>query len=314
KQPFVQLDCIPADWPALEAFEAGIRAAGLVVRRFRQFGNWYEPVFGKSWDEYLASRPGNLRELLRRRQRNMAALDISFEIIRREKDVARGIVAYETIYDRSWKPAEPFPRFNPELMRLAARLGLLRLGLCWRNQKPIAAQFWVVAHGNAIVMKLAHDETERSLSPGTLLTATMIEHLLPPRSWRPDVNRRPRALIISPRFLFPLDEGGKIRTVNILRHMKDGPFELLLAGPAPNNASAFAAEIAKVCDNFIGWPAPNRSVGRRLISLAGPLPVSVATDDSAVGRALVAYHIKNSADLLIADFPHTSLLLPGLLT
>src|SRR5438270_13277544 len=63
-------------------------------------------------------------------------------------------------------------------MRYAARLGLLRLGICWRNETPIAAQLWVLANGVASVMKLAHDEEQRSLSPGTLLTARMIEQLL----------------------------------------------------------------------------------------------------------------------------------------
>ena len=33
---------------------------------------------------------------------------------------------------------------------------------------------------------------------------------------------RPRLLFVSPRFLFPLDQGGKIRTANILRQMKGG--------------------------------------------------------------------------------------------
>ncbi len=43
---------------------------------------------------------------------------------------------------------------------------------------------------------------------------------------------RPRLLFISPRFLFPLDEGGKIRTVGILRAMKGGEFEITLASPS----------------------------------------------------------------------------------
>jgi hypothetical protein len=175
----VRIDCLPSDWAGLEAFITGLRTAGIAVRRFDQFGNWYQPMQGKSWDEYLASRPGELRELLRRRWRRMVRMGgISCEIICRADAVSRGIEAYEAVYRRSWKPREPFPHFNPELIRGAARLGLLRLGICWREDRPIAAQLWIIAHGTATVMKLAHDEGDESLSPGTLLTAAVIDRFV----------------------------------------------------------------------------------------------------------------------------------------
>ena len=180
RQSLVKIDCLPSNWPALKAFSAGLRAAGLAVRRFQHFGNWYEPIQERSWEEYLTSRPGNLRELLRRRGRKAArAGGVSFEIINQDGDrLSRGIEAYEAVYRRSWKLSEPFPRFNAGLMREAAQVGMLRLGICWRQEKPIAAQIWIVAHRTATVMKLAHDETDHALSPGTLLTATVIEHLI----------------------------------------------------------------------------------------------------------------------------------------
>ena len=51
---------------------------------------------------------------------------------------------------------------------------------------------------------------------------------------------RPRLLFISPRFLFPMDQGGKIRTGNILRGMKGGAFEVTLASPAPPDVNRFS--------------------------------------------------------------------------
>jgi len=177
--PLIRIDCLPSEWPALAAFSAGVRSAGLVVRQFDCFGNWYEPMQGRSWEGYVDSRPGNLRELLRRRRRRAhRAGDVSYEIIEQGHRLECGIEAYEFVYQRSWKPAEPFPQFNAGLIQEAARLGVLRLGICWHNQTPIAAQLWIVAHGAATVMKLAHNEALRSLSPGTLLTATVIERLL----------------------------------------------------------------------------------------------------------------------------------------
>jgi hypothetical protein len=178
RRPQVRIECLPSDWPALDGFIDGLRAAGLSVRRFAHFGNWHEPVRGRGWDEYLAGRPGSLRELLRRRGRRRERADLRLEIIERPEELPRGIAAYETIYRKSWKPHEPFPDFNPGLMREAAGERALRLGIYWRDGMPIAAQLWIVAHGSATVMKLAHDEAHRALSPGTLLTAEMIARLL----------------------------------------------------------------------------------------------------------------------------------------
>ena len=54
----------------------------------------------------------------------------------------------------------------------------MRLGLLTLEETPLAAQFWVVQDGCATVLKLAHDEASRALSPGTVLTALMIRHML----------------------------------------------------------------------------------------------------------------------------------------
>jgi hypothetical protein len=178
RRPQVRIECLPSDWPALDGFIDGLRAAGLAVRRFAHFGNWCEPVRGRGWEDYLAGRPGNLRELLRRRGRRRERAGLRLEVIDRPEELPRGIAAYETIYRKSWKPHEPFPCFNAGLMREAARERALRLGIYWRDGAPIAAQLWIVAHGSATVMKLAHDEAHRALSPGTLLTAEMIARLL----------------------------------------------------------------------------------------------------------------------------------------
>jgi CelD/BcsL family acetyltransferase involved in cellulose biosynthesis len=89
-----------------------------------------------------------------------------------------GIAAYQSVYARSWKPVEPFPLFNVALMRATAERGLLRLGLYWRDDRPVAAQLWVVENAEATVLKLAHDEAAKAESPGTVLTALMLRHLL----------------------------------------------------------------------------------------------------------------------------------------
>ena len=43
---------------------------------------------------------------------------------------------------------------------------------------PLAAQFWLVENGVATIHKLAHVDTARGLSPGTLLSAAMFEAVI----------------------------------------------------------------------------------------------------------------------------------------
>jgi glycosyltransferase involved in cell wall biosynthesis len=122
--------------------------------------------------------------------------------------------------------------------------------------------------------------------------------------------RRPRLLFVSSRFLFPTNEGGKIRTANMLRRMKGGAFELVLASPAPPDAAAFAAEIASVSDEFRSWPARAVSSMQRAMAIAAPVPVGVATDRSAAGRAIVARAIGERPQVVLVDFPHATILCP----
>ncbi len=174
-----RLDALPEDWPGLPACVEGARAAGLVVVRFAHFGNWHAPVRGLDWAGYLAGRPGALRETVRRKlRRGERRADAGFAVVTGRPELEAGIDAFDQVYARSWKQPEPFPRFNAALMREAAATGLLRLGI-WRiGDVPAAAQLWIVEHGTATVLKLAHDEAFQAELPGTVLTALMLRTLL----------------------------------------------------------------------------------------------------------------------------------------
>ena len=122
-----------------------------------------------------------------------------------------------------------------------------------------------------------------------------------------------RLLVLSPRFLFPLDQGGRIRTANTLRHMKGGVFDITLLSPAPNDADRWAAETDRICDRFLSWPEASMSTPRKVLALAGPVPVAVATDGSAAGQKVVATALAERPDAILVDFPHAAILLPACL-
>jgi glycosyltransferase involved in cell wall biosynthesis len=121
---------------------------------------------------------------------------------------------------------------------------------------------------------------------------------------------RPRLLFVSPRFLFPLDEGGKIRTVGILRAMKGGAFDITLVSPAPANLADFKEELRTVADRFVSWAPTKPGFLAKMFGVLGSLPVSTLSDQSAAGRDVVQDQIAVGADVVVADFPHSDVLLP----
>ncbi|MGH7928596.1 MAG: glycosyltransferase [Candidatus Binatia bacterium] len=124
---------------------------------------------------------------------------------------------------------------------------------------------------------------------------------------------RRRLLFVSPRFLFPVDSGGKIRTTQILRGMKGGEFDITLASPAPRNVGRWSKELQSVADRFVSWPEAMRGRfyrWKRMRHLTSRLPIPVATDRSAAGRRLVAAELASRPELAVFDFSHSAVLAP----
>ena len=176
--PITRFEALDPDWPGLGLLRRSLAAAGLVSRTFSHFGNWHEPITANSWDTYLAARPGALRETIRRRTRAAERAGTRIELHSAPSALPEALDAYEAVYRRSWKSPEPFPAFNGALIRALAASGRLRIGLMWSGDTPIAAQYWSVVADTATVLKLAHDEHYKPLSPGTVLTAATIRRLI----------------------------------------------------------------------------------------------------------------------------------------
>jgi hypothetical protein len=175
----VRLDALPAEWDDLVVLEAGARQAGMVPLRFDHFGNWQETVRGLDWSAYLLGRTGALRETIRRRLRQAEKRsNARFDLFTRPDEMDQATEAFESVYRRSWKEPEPYPEFNVALIRESAELGVLRLGVWSVGAEPVAVQLWIALAGHATVLKLAHDEAFKVHSPGTVLTALMLKHLL----------------------------------------------------------------------------------------------------------------------------------------
>ena len=150
-----------------------LRDAGWIAAAAPCAVNHVLHVNGRSFAEYWASRPGPLRETVRRKGgKGVVAIRIATAFD------AADWAAYETIYAKSWKPEEGSPAFLRRFAQAEADAGALRLGLATIDGQPVAAQFWTVEGGTAFIHKLAHDQAAKAHSPGTLLSAALFEHVI----------------------------------------------------------------------------------------------------------------------------------------
>ncbi|MDB5816032.1 MAG: hypothetical protein JWN23_3149 [Rhodocyclales bacterium] len=126
---------------------------------------------------------------------------------------------------------------------------------------------------------------------------------------------KPRLAFISPVFLFPNDAGGKIRTTNILRALKDHAFDITLLSPVmPGQEERWQVELAGVCDEFVGWQASTRSKALRAFDLLGSLPVNVAADKTSAALCCVREVLGSKHfDVAVFDFVHAAVLKPAAL-
>lgn len=155
------------------AMHDAFRASGWVGTLEPCDANHILTVAGRSFAQYWASRPGQLRETVRRKgKKGVVSLRIETSFNPADWD------AYEAIYGLSWKPGEGNPRFLRRFAQMESDAGALRLGIAEIDGKAVAAQFWTVEGGTAFIHKLAHDEAAKALSPGTLLSAALFEHVI----------------------------------------------------------------------------------------------------------------------------------------
>ncbi len=171
KSAHITLSPMPDEQHETTQLAAAFRNAGWMVFREVCDTNHVLPVVGRSFAQYMESRPGPLRTTLKRKgHRVTVRLETEFC-----EDLWR---AYERVYASSWKPEEGSPAF---LRRFAAEEGVagrLRLAVAYAEGEAVAAQFWTVEGETAFIHKLAHTEASKPLSPGTTLSAALFEHVI----------------------------------------------------------------------------------------------------------------------------------------
>jgi hypothetical protein len=147
-------------------------AAGWLAWREQSDINHVLTLAGRDYAAFLAGRPGKLRTTLKRKSGK-----VSTQVLTQFD--AEVWAAYEDIYAESWKPEEGSPAFLRAFAQAEGAAGRLRLGIA-RSPKgqAIAAQMWTVEGGTAFIHKLAHRESAKPLSPGSVLSAALFRHVI----------------------------------------------------------------------------------------------------------------------------------------
>jgi CelD/BcsL family acetyltransferase involved in cellulose biosynthesis len=149
--------------------------AGWCVSRTQTDVNHVLPLDECDFAAYLATRPGKLRTTLKRKSGKVVTRVLThFD--------AQVWAQYEAIYAESWKPEEGSPAFLRAFAQAEGAAGRLRLAVAHAADDPhgpaVAAQMWTVEGGTAFIHKLAHRESAKPLSPGSVLSAALFRHVI----------------------------------------------------------------------------------------------------------------------------------------
>lgn len=174
-----RLEPIAADDRNVKEFQHVMESLGFDCHRTFRFHNWIHRIDGRSFAEYMASRPGRLRNSIARKERKLARdHGYTIRLITDRDPLPEAMADYNTVYQRSWKARELYGEFVEGLVRRLSAQGWLRLAILYVEQRPVAAQLWFLVHGRASIFKLAYDEAWKRHSPGSILTKYLIRHVI----------------------------------------------------------------------------------------------------------------------------------------
>ncbi|MCB0263372.1 MAG: hypothetical protein KDH98_09490, partial [Calditrichaeota bacterium] len=123
-----------------------------------------------------------------------------------------------------------------------------------------------------------------------------------------------KILFLSQRFLFPMDTGGKIRTGNILRKLKERASLTVISNVESPKDDQYVPQMNQLCDKFI--PVPWKEMERYTLKFYlkilaqsfSKYPINVLNDYSNELEKAVLDELKNEQyDLAICDFLQSTL-------
>lgn len=176
----MELSCIPEEGALFEQLKQAVKRLKLPYHEYSNYGDWYQDNISCTGDEFFLQLPNALRKDILYCQRRLEKEgQVSFSVITSPDNLENAMDDYYSTYSKSWQKQERLgPTFHRDLAKMAAGNGWLRLGFLRYNGSPIAAQFWIVCNATAYIMKTVYDQEYKKFSPGKVLTANMMKHVI----------------------------------------------------------------------------------------------------------------------------------------
>jgi hypothetical protein len=175
---YLSINPITEDDKNINALQHAMETSGFHCHRTFRFFNWYYPVQGQSFKDYMASRSSVVRNNIARKQRKLQrehGYTIQLFI---DENLQQAITDYHKVYQASWKANEFFADFTQGVVESLAKPKWLRFAILYVAEQPVAAQIWFVVHGKANIFRLVYDESWKRYSTGSSLTQYLLEYVI----------------------------------------------------------------------------------------------------------------------------------------
>ena len=174
----LQLSPVADDDSNLFNLQRVMESSGYESHRHFFFYNWIHRTQGQSFDEYMAGRPAQLRNTIARKRRKLGREHKYTIRLFLGDEVQQGLNDYHTAYSASWKAYELYVALLHATAVNLSVPGWTRLAVLYIDGNPAAAQLWFVVHGKASIFRLAYDEEWKRYSPGSILTAYLMQYVI----------------------------------------------------------------------------------------------------------------------------------------
>ena len=142
------------------------------------FHNRFHSVKNQTFEQYLMSRPSKLKNTLKRKYQKLKR-DHGFTLqLFIDKGISEALDDYHNLYQKSWKANEQHQSLVTDFVKSTRHKAWTRLALLTVAGKPIAAQLWFVVNNKATIFRLVYNEQWKQYSPGSILTAHLMEHVI----------------------------------------------------------------------------------------------------------------------------------------
>lgn len=179
----LRMENVPVDGPTCRALHKLAREERFALVSYRGDVAPYLPIT-LSWEQFLASKSGNFRSNLKRKEKSLRkGGDLTERWFHAPDDVSELYRCMQVVESKSWKSSADVAvtaesseaLYYRELLPFLARHGLLFANVLYLDQQPVAYHLCYFHEGRVGNMKTSFDEARQALSPGAVVIQRAVQ-------------------------------------------------------------------------------------------------------------------------------------------